>query len=310
MSEIPGLSYTATNNEDEEHDGESFINIPRTIPSTNTNYNNAYLKRSDATDKNGGGDAKVSETAWGANRSHIFNFEPSTPPAQSVREFAKTHPEQFYSTIEDEDEEKDGNEQTGEDRQNVQGEMREDIQDNYYNDHDDEADDADDAENDDEFDSFAESKGDSEIHGTDHYGKLETHPKTDNQDTLWTEIDALDDVKNLAQTIDLYEGFPLGFEDQLQKIRESHAQVLRAMRDRNARIEEEKRHEITSKSDSQNSGGLPNANANTSMSRVASNATGKPDRNIKHDTSGPTVLPDEDKYIQEMIDSIKALRTS
>ncbi|CAR25991.1 ZYRO0A13024p [Zygosaccharomyces rouxii] len=78
------------------------------------------------------------------------------------------------------------------------------------------------------------------IHGEDHYGKLETTPIADNQDRLWTQIDALDDVKKLASSMNLYDGFPPGFEEQLSKLREAHSQLLTMMRDRDALLEEER----------------------------------------------------------------------
>ncbi|GAV51988.1 hypothetical protein ZYGR_0AF04600 [Zygosaccharomyces rouxii] len=78
------------------------------------------------------------------------------------------------------------------------------------------------------------------IHGEDHYGKLETTPIADNQDKLWTQIDALDDVKKLASSVNLYESFPPGFEEQLSKLRQAHSQLLSMMRDRDALLDEDK----------------------------------------------------------------------
>lgn len=78
------------------------------------------------------------------------------------------------------------------------------------------------------------------IHGEDHYGKLEATPITDNQDKLWTQIDALDDVKKLASNVDLYENFSPGFEEQLTKLRQAHSQLLSMIRDRDALLDRDK----------------------------------------------------------------------
>lgn len=172
-------------------------------------------------------------------------------------------------------------------------------------------------------DPFDTNSVDLEAHGPDHYGRLEAEPTKDSQDRLWTEIDALDDVKRLAQDVNLYEGFPPGFEEQLTKIRESHAHLLKAMRDRNARIEEDRRHEITNPGDSHTgSNDHLNRHPTNSFSRIVSNATAsagaasaagtptpeKPSRNIDQDYMGPTVQANEDRYVQEMIDNIKSIR--
>lgn len=170
---------------------------------------------------------------------------------------------------------------------------------------------------------FGKSSEGLELHGPDHYGRLEAEPTKDNQDRLWTEIDALDDVKRLAQDVNLYDGFPPGFEDQLAKIRDSHAHLLKAMRDRNVRIEEDRRHEITSPGDSHgNSSDHLNRHPTSSFSRIVSNATGgadgatssgtplakKQSGDIEQDYMGPTVQANEDRYVQEMIDNIKSIR--
>lgn len=155
-----------------------------------------------------------------------------------------------------------------------------------------------------------------ESHGPDHYGRLEAKPIRDSQDRLWTEIDALDDVKRLAKEVNLYEGFPSGFEEELSKIRVSHAHLLRAMRDRNARIEEERRHDITSRADSHgNSNDLINKHTTGNVGRIISNTTtaGPSSGNrtagrIDQDFMGATVKADEDKYVQEMIENIKSIR--
>lgn len=162
---------------------------------------------------------------------------------------------------------------------------------------------------------------DVETHGPDHYGCLEAEPNKDNQDRLWTEIDALDDVKRLARDVNLYEGFPPDFEEGLTKVRASHAHLLKAMRDRNTRIEEERRHEITSKADShgnsnatlnrhttgnvgRNTDSKAGGTTNTAAGAIGDRAAGR----IDQDYMGATVKADEDKYVQEMIENIKSIR--
>lgn len=300
MAALPTLGKSGTIIEEEDPDGRLFRDVPRTIPSS-AYFNKSYLRGSTSASNDNNKraqdkprDDELESTRWNRSRNSSLAFQPTTPQAHSTREHAKAHPEDFYSPIEDGDDEDDDEKDEQEEVKHRNGE--EDDDDDYLEDG---------AQYDFHPDNNSSNKEKvREIHGDDHYGKLETHPKMDHQDTLWTEIDALDDVKNLAQTIDLYEGFPLGFEDQLQKIRESHSSVLKAMRDRNAKIEEEKRHEITSKSDSQSSNGLDN-----SVSRIVSNATPKPDKRANQEYVGPTVLPNEDKYVQELIESIKSLRT-
>ncbi|QLL32578.1 hypothetical protein HG536_0D01000 [Torulaspora globosa] len=137
-------------------------------------------------------------------------------------------------------------------------------------------------------------------HGPDHYGCLEAEPIKDSQDRLWTEIDALDDVKRLANDVNLYEEFPPDFEQELTKIRASHAHLLKAMRDRKARVEEERRHQITTKTDSRaNIAG----ETTTATAGTAGNTSGR----INQDYMGATVKADEDKYVQEMIENIKSM---
>lgn len=56
-------------------------------------------------------------------------------------------------------------------------------------------------------------------------------------DTSWSAIDTLDDVKRLSENIDLKDGFLSSFEQELAKTRESKVKLLNIMRDRNYRLE-------------------------------------------------------------------------
>lgn len=48
--------------------------------------------------------------------------------------------------------------------------------------------------------------------------EIEATPRVDYKDKLWTEIDALDDVKRMAKDRNLYQGFPEGFEEDITKL--------------------------------------------------------------------------------------------
>lgn len=166
--------------------------------------------------------------------------------------------------------------------------------------------------------------------------RLVSKPNVDSQDKLWTEIDALDDVKKLAAETNLYDGFSPEFEDQLKKVRESHTKLLQVMKNRHARLEEMQRHEVnealidkqnveTQTSDSEVISGdnikgdaVP---AKSNLEPAANNEN--TDANLKnyHPTANPTFadyirpadegmdIIEEDKYIQEMVEIIRELRT-
>ncbi|CDH12770.1 uncharacterized protein ZBAI_04556 [Zygosaccharomyces bailii ISA1307] len=115
------------------------------------------------------------------------------------------------------------------------------------------------------------------IHGKDHYGKLEATPVADHQDKLWTEIDALDDVKKLASSENMYEGFPSDFEEQLEKLRSAHSHLLKTMRERDVLLESGRNSESTVAK------GMSN-----NVSRVVTQATGA---NSHEFTIGPSGTP-------------------
>lgn len=159
------------------------------------------------------------------------------------------------------------------------------------------------------------------IHGKDHYGKLETSPITDNQDKLWTQIDALDDVKKLANNSNLYENFPPGFEQQLSKLRHTHSQLLSMIRDRDALLEKDNNVEDEGMESTREYGTKINKPATATISHVDN----RPDLNAVPSTASTTksfrpnakrrtsatssaIRLEEDKCVQEMIDIIKQLR--
>lgn len=76
------------------------------------------------------------------------------------------------------------------------------------------------------------------------------HSKGDNskqslrQDYKWTEIDMLDDVRQMSQMQFYADGFPQDFERKLEKTRESQAQLFRLMKKRNTTLQATKRKTV------------------------------------------------------------------
>lgn len=76
------------------------------------------------------------------------------------------------------------------------------------------------------------------------------HSKGDNskhslkQDYKWSEIDMLDDVRQMAQEVFYNDGFPHDFERKIEKTRESQAQLFKLMKDRNAKLQASKRRTV------------------------------------------------------------------
>lgn len=172
------------------------------------------------------------------------------------------------------------------------------------------------------------------IHGKDHYGKLEATPVSDHQDKLWTEIDALDDVKRLASSENMFAGFPAGFEEKLERLRKAHSHLLRTMRERDAVMESGR------SSESNGANGLSNK-----VSRVMTDVTGagstnpeypagfngapslglsaaavgygeesnasiaEPNNNKLRARPPSLIQSEEDRYVHEITDIIKQLRT-
>ncbi|CAI1761918.1 hypothetical protein SEUBUCD646_0P02080 [Saccharomyces eubayanus] len=138
------------------------------------------------------------------------------------------------------------------------------------------------------------------------HNRLEVRPIVDRQDYLWRGINALDDVKRQAQATELYDQFPQGFENKLMRLRQAHSKLLQVLRDRNAKLEEEQRREVAV------------ATAAAMMTRTPS-PTGKSvgdeaTSNNIHSSSatrnpnGPNVDPEEGKYVQELVDTIRVLQ--
>ncbi|CAI4761478.1 CNT_collapsed_G0057090.mRNA.1.CDS.1 [Saccharomyces cerevisiae] len=138
------------------------------------------------------------------------------------------------------------------------------------------------------------------------HNRLEVRPIIDRQDYLWREIDALDDVKRQAQATELYDQFPPGFENKLMQLRQAHSKLLQVLRDRNAKIEEEQRREVAVAT----AAAMMTRTPSPTGKSVGDEATG----NNMHSSSairnpnGPTVDPEEGKYIQELVNTIRELQ--
>ncbi|KAL3235342.1 Disordered region of unknown function (DUF5315) [Nakaseomyces bracarensis] len=76
------------------------------------------------------------------------------------------------------------------------------------------------------------------------------HSKTDNSkhslrtEYKWTEIDMLDDVRQMAQEVFYTDGFPQDFERKIEQTRDSQAQLFNLMKDRNLKLQATKRRTV------------------------------------------------------------------
>ncbi|CAI4037431.1 hypothetical protein SMKI_02G3060 [Saccharomyces mikatae IFO 1815] len=116
---------------------------------------------------------------------------------------------------------------------------------------------------------------------------------TETQDVSWSEIDTLDDVKKMAKEPIINDGFPTDFEDSLTKMRRSHAQLLRLMRERNQRLK--------------------------CVKPVLSAMLRNPSQKCQHDASmdqgrepqpeldDPEITLDGENYVSQIVDTIKGL---
>ncbi|CCE65523.1 hypothetical protein TPHA_0L01700 [Tetrapisispora phaffii CBS 4417] len=168
--------------------------------------------------------------------------------------------------------------------------------------------------------------------------RLVAEPPVDKQDKLWSEIDALDDVKKLANEDGQFNGFSSGANIQLEKIKDTHMKLLQLMKERNARIEEKERLKVTtSKSNDEVSVNVSNTkkehrfspkkhlkdalynarNKNKEVNKTdgEGDESEKADRlqsdvaYVQIDNSNSMMLSEENTYIDDMIDIMRDLRT-
>lgn len=150
--------------------------------------------------------------------------------------------------------------------------------------------------------------------------RLVTAPAIDTQERLRSQLDVLQEVKKVADHENIYDGFPVGLETKLVSLRNAHSKLLQMLRERTAKIEEQKRHDInatvlanipsTVTSASPREEVVSNTivtpiNMRTNTSIVNNNITGTPYVRTK---AAPTINPDETKYIQQLVDIARELR--
>ncbi|QID84369.1 hypothetical protein GRS66_006870 [Saccharomyces pastorianus] len=117
---------------------------------------------------------------------------------------------------------------------------------------------------------------------------------TETQDVSWSEIDTLDDVKNMAKEPIINDGFPQDFENRLTQMRRSHAQLLRVMRERNERLKHAKPDLSTRMA------------APPEKGQRGTSAKG-PKREPEQAIDDPEVAFDGEKYVGQIVDTIKRL---
>ncbi|CCC69197.1 hypothetical protein NCAS_0C02070 [Naumovozyma castellii] len=132
--------------------------------------------------------------------------------------------------------------------------------------------------------------------------KLVTKPNVDNQDKLWAELDALDDVKRVARTENVYNRFSEGFREKVFKIRESHVKLIQVLREKNAKLEEKQRRDVAAAGITA-AGSISDSNSSHLHGSALRVAGSMPS------SAGATVDPEEGKYIQQLVDTIRDIRS-
>lgn len=130
-----------------------------------------------------------------------------------------------------------------------------------------------------------ETPGDDQVSQQEY---LSSSPNVDTQDRLWSEIDVLDDVKRLAAQnafkTDVDKGFPGKFEPELIKLRTAHAGLLRNIREHHKKLEQ----------------------ARTGDTSAVSPLYKQKSSSVR---SGPVVTATEDKFIDDLVTTIRQLRS-
>ncbi|CAI4060178.1 hypothetical protein SUVZ_04G4080 [Saccharomyces uvarum] len=117
---------------------------------------------------------------------------------------------------------------------------------------------------------------------------------TETQDVSWSEIDTLDDVKNMAKEPIINDGFPQDFENRIMKMRRSHAQLLRVMRERNERLKHAK-PELSTRMPAPPEKGQRGAGAKGSR------------RGREQPIDDPEIAFDGEKYVGQIVNTIRRL---
>lgn len=143
-------------------------------------------------------------------------------------------------------------------------------------------------------------------------------PAYDTQERLRSQLDLLHDVKNWAIHEQIYDGFPIGLESKLGSLREAHTKLLQLLRERTAKIEEQKRHEINANvlaniptiatSNSTRDDTASNTNAVASNGKNTNTAVANSTPFVRTKSAAPVINPEETKYIQQLVDIARGLR--
>lgn len=149
--------------------------------------------------------------------------------------------------------------------------------------------------------------------------RLVTAPAIDTQERLRSQLDVLQEVQRVAEHENIYDGFPIGLETKLVSLRTAHSKLLQMLRERTAKIEEQKRHDInatvlanipsTVTTNSAREDTISNAMSTSNNGKVATvhnNITGAP--YVRTKSTAHTINPEEKKYIQQLVDIAKQLR--
>lgn len=144
--------------------------------------------------------------------------------------------------------------------------------------------------------------------------RLVTYPPVDTQDILRSQLDALGEVKRAAEYENIYSGFPVGLETKLIALRDTHTKLLQLLRERTAKIEEQKRHEINANVLANIPSSITNPSAHEDVISSIDN-TNSSNRNgdnnvglIRTKTTAPVMNPEESQCIQQLVDAAKGLR--
>lgn len=95
--------------------------------------------------------------------------------------------------------------------------------------------------------------------------RLVARPPVDNQDKLLAEMAMLNEVKRKASEVGIYDAFPEGIEEKLRDLRQSHVKVIQLLREREAKVEEQKRRAIQANNNALTAG-MSNNTMENSMS--------------------------------------------
>ncbi|KAG0665461.1 hypothetical protein C6P45_000458 [Maudiozyma exigua] len=150
--------------------------------------------------------------------------------------------------------------------------------------------------------------------------RLVTAPAVDTQERLRSQLDILREVKTIADHENIYDGFPVGLETKLVSLRNAHSKLLQMLRERTAKIEEQKRHDINATVLANIPSTVTSASPRDEVmsNTITTSVNGRPNNNIANNSingtpyvrtkAAPTTNPEETKYIQQLVDIARELR--